>query len=432
MRDQHLKCNLAVPLYAVDILHQKTTTQQLVAKPCSGKLQFLPDSIGMIMVPHESVEVQSINKVPPESAEVQNITEHSTNAVALDHDYTFCLSPDAVPAAKIKDLELQVSSLQLQIKELTMQKQQPLIDKFCITDEDYWYFCRFHSKKAFTIFWESIYPSASRVVYWTRAQQSAKTPSPQRKLHLIDELFMFLCRVAAGLQEKILSTIFDVSLSTVSRIIITWTNYLYQVLGSTPTWMSREQVQCTMPDKFKLYCPHVRVIIDCTEIRCETASSLILQSETFSHFKNYTTFKGLIGVNPCGNITFVSKLYTGSISDVDITRKSMLLQLLDPGDLVIADKGFLIEKMLQEVGAELMIPPQKRSNQLSLDDTLKTQAIARLRILVERAIRRVKEYHIWDGAVSLSMTGSVNQLWAVCCLMSNYQGSLDIKQDRPV
>ena len=74
----------------------------------------------------------------------------------------------------------------------------------------------------------------------------------------------------------------------------------------------------------------------------------------------------------------------------------------------------------------------KKSTQLSKEDTQKTQAIARLRILVERAIRRVKEYHIWDGLVPLSMVGSVNQLWAICCLMSNYQGPLDIKVDKPV
>ncbi|RXN36880.1 zinc finger protein 502-like isoform X2 [Labeo rohita] len=152
-------------------------------------------------------------------------------------------------------------------------------------------------------------------------------------------------------------------------------------------------------------------------------------SKTFSNYKNYTTFKGLIGIAPCGVITFVSKLYTGSISDIEITRQSQILQLLQPEDGVMADKGFQIEKMLSQVGATLIIPQLKTSNQLS---TEKTQAIARLRILVERAIRRVKEYHIWDGLVPLSMAGSVNQLWAICCLLSNYQGPLDIKGDKPV
>ncbi|XP_077946752.1 uncharacterized protein LOC144388777 [Gasterosteus aculeatus] len=325
---------------------------------------------------------------------------------------------------RIQELEFQVVSLELEIQQLTVkQQQQPLIFKFCVTDEDFRYYTKFSSKEVFTVFWESVYPSASGLLYWSKAQQTAQeTPSPQRKLPLIDELFMFLCRVAAGLQEKTLSTIFEVSLSTVSRIILTWTSYLYQVLGSLPLWMTREQVQATMPDKFKLYCPQVRVIIDCTEIRCETASSLLLQSETFSNYKTHTTFKGLIGIAPCGVITFVSKLYTGSISDIEITQQSQILQLLQPEDGVMADKGFQIEKMLSQVGATLIIPPLKKSNQLTTADTLKTQAIARLRILVERAIRRVMEYHIWDGLVPLSMVVSVNQLWAICCLLSNYQG----------
>ncbi len=154
-------------------------------------------------------------------------------------------------ARRIQDLELEVLSLELEIQQLTVKQQQPLIFEFCVTDKDFRYYTRFSSKKVFTIFWESVYPSASRILYWSKAQRTAEdTPSPQRKLPLIDELFMFLCRVAAGLQEKTLSSIFEVSLSTVSRIILTWTSYLYQVLGSLPLWMTREQVQATMPDKF--------------------------------------------------------------------------------------------------------------------------------------------------------------------------------------
>ncbi len=72
----------------------------------------------------------------------------------------------------------------------------------------------------------------------------------------------------------------------------------------------------------------------------------------------------------------------------------------------MADKGFLMEKMLSEVGATLIIPPLKKSIELSMEDTQKTQAVARQRILVERAIRRGK-YHIWDGLVPLSSVGSV-------------------------
>lgn len=225
-------------------------------------------------------------------------------------------------ARKIQQLEVQVLTQEHEIRQLTLKNQQPLIFRFCVTDEDFRYYTRFSSKEVFTVFWESVYPSASRLVYWSKAQRAAEVmPSPQRKVALIDELFMFLCRFAAGLQKKTLSSFFEVSVSSVSRIILTWTSYLYQVLGSLASWMTREQVQATMPYKFRLYCPQLRVMIDCTEIRCETASALSIQSETFSNYKNKTTFKGLIGIAPCGVITFVSKLYTGSVSDIEITKK---------------------------------------------------------------------------------------------------------------
>ena len=194
-------------------------------------------------------------------------------------------------ARMIQQLKVQVVTLEHEIRQLTLKNQQPLISRFCVTDEDYRYYTRFSSKKVFTVFWESVYPSASKLVYWSKAQRAAEVmPSPPRKLELIDELFMFLCRVAAGLQEKTLSSLFEVSVSSVSRIILTWTSYLYQVLGSLPSWMTRAQVQATMPDKFRLYCSQLRVIIDCTEIRCETASSLslvrdILQLQKSQHLQ---------------------------------------------------------------------------------------------------------------------------------------------------
>ena len=113
----------------------------------------------------------------------------------------------------------------------------------------------------------------------------------------------------------------------------------------------------------------MRVILDGTEIRCEAPSSLTLQSETFSHYKNTNTFKGLIGIASCGVITLISKLisklYTGSISDREITQQSGILSLLQPGDACMADKGFVIDKMLSEVGATLIMPPFKRGARLT-------------------------------------------------------------------
>ena len=120
--------------------------------------------------------------------------------------------------------------------------------------------------------------------------------------------------------------------------------------------MSKQQVKNTMPSKFVQYSPYVWVIIDCTEVRCQNPSTHTLQSEVFSSYKNTTTFKALIGIAPCSAVTFVSSLFTGSISDPELTERNGLLDLLEPGDGCMADKGFTIEKPLADRGATLIIP----------------------------------------------------------------------------
>lgn len=88
----------------------------------------------------------------------------------------------------------------------------------------------------------------------------------------------------------------------------------------------------------------------------------------------------------------------------------------------MADKGFLIQDLLAEVESKLIIPPFKRSAQFSKEETEQTQAIDRLRIIVERVIGRIKSFHIWDSPLPLTLIGSVNQIWLNCCVLANYQG----------
>ena len=93
-----------------------------------------------------------------------------------------------------------------------------------------------------------------------------------------------------------------------------------------------------MPDAFHLLYPATRVILDCTELFVQTPTSLLLQSELYSSYKSNTTLKGLIGIIPHGAISFISSLYTGSISVKEITRCNGILDLLENGDSVMADK----------------------------------------------------------------------------------------------
>ncbi|XP_077512679.1 uncharacterized protein LOC144123808 [Amblyomma americanum] len=158
-----------------------------------------------------------------------------------------------------------------------------------------------------------------------------------------------------------------------------------------PLRMSKEHVQKEMPISFQGKYSANRVILDATEIKCQAASSLALQSATFSSYKSGNTFKGLIGIWPDGTVTFVSNLFPGSISDKECVSKSSFLALpFNDGDVVMADKSFKIEEMLEIINVALNNPPFLRKGQFSEEEIKETEKIASLRIHVERRIQRIK------------------------------------------
>lgn len=69
-----------------------------------------------------------------------------------------------------------------------------------------------------------------------------------------------------------------------------------------------------MPKIFKELYPKTVVIIDAVEFRMQSLSALDLNSAFYSSYKG-TTMKGLVGISPLGVVSFMSKFYTGSISD---------------------------------------------------------------------------------------------------------------------
>ena len=156
---------------------------------------------------------------------------------------------------------------------------------------------------------------------------------------------------------------------------------------------------------------------------CWTAlNSLLLQSEVFSTYKSHCTFKGLIGIAPHGAVTFISALYACLISDKELLKQSDIVPLLKP---TMATKGFLVEDC---VPCKVYIPAfLAKKVQLSAQEVRQTQSIARLRVHVERLIQRVKEHKIFESVIPLALTGSINQLYTVACLLVNYQNGPLVK-----
>ena len=76
---------------------------------------------------------------------------------------------------------------------------------------------------------------------------------------------------------------------------------------------------------------------------------------------------------------------------------------------------------LKKIGLQLNIPPfLKEKLQFNEDEVIKTQTIAKHRIDVEKAIGEVRHFLIFNTRIPISSLGTINQLWTVCCLLSNF------------
>ena len=255
--------------------------------------------------------------------------------------------------------------------------------------------------------------------------QHGQKPARKSKLSLEEQFFLVMVRLRLGLFEVDLADRFGVHPSTVSRIIITWLNLMYVKFQQLPAWLSRRKINRLMPPCFKKWYPTTRVIIDCTEFFINTQSSLARQSATWSSYKEHNTVKCLIGIAPHGHVTFVSPVFEGSISDRAITEQSNLLELLERGDSVMADKGFDIQDILITRGVKLNIPPFKQGERQMLPEEIaSTKKIAAIRIHVERKMQRIKSFRILSREIDNSMFDCVEQLVFVCAMLTNFQSPL--------
>ena len=190
---------------------------------------------------------------------------------------------------------------------------------------------------------------------------------------------------------------------------------------------SVEQVKATLPSVFKEKFATTYAIIDGSEIFIETPSDLFMQSSTWSQYKQHNTVKFLVACTPNGGICYISPVYVGSISDVELTRRSGFLTKLEdkPGISIMADRGFTIKDMLKDLGIDLNIPPfLEGRRQLPSTEVEAGRKIASVRIHVERAIGRIKCFGILKGTIPISLARLTNHIVYVCAFLTNFGPAL--------
>ena len=185
-------------------------------------------------------------------------------------------------------------------------------------------------------------------------------------------------------------------------------------------WPTQEAARANMPQIFKDLYPHTRCIIDCSEIFIERPCAYQARAQTYSSYKKHNTVKFLIGITPCGAISFLSKCWGGRATDRCITQNSGFLRLIDHGDVILTDRGFDIADDLTIYSARLEIPAFTRGKkQLCLQEVE----------YVERVIGLLKnKYTILQSTLPISLLkhkhdseyANIDRILTVCAALVNF------------
>ena len=208
-----------------------------------------------------------------------------------------------------------------------------------------------------------------------------------------------------------------------SRYFITWISFLYNHLKEIDWCPSAEQVSGTLPHVFKQRYPTTYMIIDASELFVETPTDLMLQSSTWSNYKQHNTAKYLVSVTPNGAISFISSAFVGSISDPELTCCFGLLSKPNGKEniSVMADCGFTVCDQLQSIEVQLNMPPFLGGrDQLPTKEVQQGRAMASLCVHVERAIGRMENYTILKGVFPINMAHIANKVVLVCAWLTNF------------
>ena len=330
---------------------------------------------------------------------------------------------------KIKQLEVTVK---LQRTEIASLKRRPsLVETLLTSDAKAKFYTGLPSITLFDKLFKFLFPMATKMRYWRgkmntstqiirKYKRSPKKCGPRRKLSAKEELFLTLMKLRLGITGQDIADRLNVSEALISSIFNTWIKLLGKELKPMLEFPPKQNILSNLPVDAAQF-PHLRCIIDCTEIFLERPREHLMQVKTWSDYKKHNTAKILVSVTPRGKICYVSKCWGGRASDVHIVNESGFLNNIDPFDQIMADKGFTIEKQLLLRGAKLIIPPGVKGQQQMLPQEVQdTKHIANFRIHVERAIGRMKDFRILNGTFPINMLPLIDDVVVTCAALCNF------------
>ena len=296
------------------------------------------------------------------------------------------------------------------------------IKQFKNNDSDVCYYTGFPTYNAMEECFNLLNP-VNNILYLRHGKE--RIPTSQTLSHM-DQFFLVLVRLRLGLLVRDLAQRFSISTTSVNRYFTAWINYMYLRLGSINIWPSKQYITSTMPESMKDKYPNLEWRIDAFEMQTQRPASLLLQSQSYSSYKSRNTVKGLVACTPSGQVGFISQLYTGNISDRELTVRSGFLNMPhNKGAMWLVDKGFQIADLAQPLGVTVNMPCfVGNRKQMTAEEVFHTQSVVSERIHIERCINKIKKFHYFDRPISLATFGSVNQAWLVCAMLTLFQNPI--------
>lgn len=237
-----------------------------------------------------------------------------------------------------------------------------------------------------------------------------------------DQFFITLVKLRCADPNKKLSRMIGVSQFTISNIFITWVNFMYCQWKELDIWPEKDLVWFHAPADFRAKFPSTRVVVDGTECPIKRPKNPKAQQETFSTYKNRNTAKVLVGATPGGVVSYVSDSYGGSTSDRQIVERSKLTTLCEPGDSIMADKGFNVQDIMAPHDITVNMPSFfHKKNRLSGGTVLKDRKIASKRVHIERLIGLAKTYKFLVKPMSHSETKLSTRIIFCCFMLCNFK-----------
>ncbi len=321
----------------------------------------------------------------------------------------------------VKMQETIVSLEDLLRNEKELLKNEKLINRIRGNDKMTKFYTGLKSWMLFEILYNLVLPGI----------EFCSAPS-KRSLPTEEQFLLVLMKLRLNLPDKDLAFRFHMSQNTVSTYLSKWIDVMYcRLARNFMIWPTKATLDKSTPTTF----PGIVSIINYFEIPLDGFFNLLGRATT--HSRN--NLKYFISITPTGSISYISQGYSEErATDVQITldsKKNMVvlndetfLNKLKEGDVVLADRGFLVELEVKKRGAILRTPSfADRRSRLTQQETLYSRKVSKLRIHAEKVIGELRRtFKILTDCVPYTGVRSeeekllfFDKVVFVCCCLNN-------------